>query len=267
MKLSFSKRINRPDYEELNPFVNTTDPKNLETGNPYLKPELGYRYELGYNRELGKAGSLMINLFHRINDNDIQPYVVYYPLYKVGDSVYTNVSVNTRQNIGRENNTGLNLFADIHLTAKLSIRGNAFLFYRHTINAIDKGYNRNSFNYRFNITASYQFTNTLLAEFFGTFNGPRNEAQGKYPSFTSYTMALRKQFWQKKGSIALNATNPFSENLTQHTVLLGTNFTQNVQRTFPFRSIGINFTWKFGKLEFKKNNDEGGDSNLTAPAQ
>ena len=267
VKLSFSKRINRPDYEELNPFVNTTDPKNLETGNPYLKPEMGYRYELGYNRELGKAGSLMINLFHRINDNDIQPYVVYYPLYKVGDSVYTNVSVNTRQNIGRENNTGLNLFADIHLTAKLNIRGNTFLFYRHTINAIDKGYNRNSFNYRFNITASYQFTNTLLAEFFGTFNGPRNEAQGKYPSFTSYTMALRKQFWQKKGSIALNATNPFSENLTQHTVLLGTNFTQNVQRTFPFRSIGINFTWKFGKLEFKKNNDEGGDSNLTAPAQ
>ena len=74
-------------------------------------------------------------------------------------------------------------------------------------------------------------------------------------------------FGKKKGSIALNVTNPFSENLTQHTVLLGTNFIQNVQRTFPFRSIGINFTWKFGKLEFKKSNEEGGDSNLTAPAQ
>ena len=266
IKLSYSKRINRPDYEDLNPFVNTTDPKNLTTGNPYLKPELGHRYELGYSADLGKTGSVMLNLFHRINDNDIQPYIVYYSSYKVGDSLYTSTSVNTRQNIGRENNTGLNLFGDFHITAKLNIRGNVFLFYRHTINAIDKGYNTNSFNYRFNINTTYQFTNSLVAEFFGNFNSARHEAQGRYPSFTSYTIAMRKQFWKKKGSIALTATNPFSENLTQKTILTGTNFTVNGVRKIPFRSIGINFTWKFGKLEFKKEKQEV-DTNLNAPVQ
>jgi hypothetical protein len=35
-------------------------------------------------------------------------------------------------------------------------------------------------------------------------------------------------------------------------------------RTIPFRSIGINFTWKFGKLEFKKDKDKINDS-LNAP--
>ena len=154
--MSFSKRINRPDYEDLNPFVNTSDPKNLSTGNPYLKPELAYRYELGYSRDLGKQSSIMINLFYRINENDIQPYVVYYPTYQVGDSVYTHVSVTTQQNIGRENNLGINLFGDVHFNAKLNIRGNVFLFYRHTINAIDKGYNSNSFNYRFNINDPFE---------------------------------------------------------------------------------------------------------------
>ena len=215
VKLSFSKRIQRPDYDDLNPFVNTTDPKNLSTGNPYLKPEIGYRYELGYSRELGKAGSIMINLFYRINENDIQPYVVYYPSYNVGDSVYSNVSVNTSTNIGREDNAGLNLFGDVKITSKLNVRSNVFLFHRHIINEVDRGYNSNSFNYRFNMNASYQFTNSLVAEFFGNFNSPRNEAQGRYPSFTSYTMAVRKQFWQKKGSVALTATNLFSEKLTQ----------------------------------------------------
>jgi ferric enterobactin receptor len=265
VKLSFSKRIQRPNYEDLNPFVNTTDPKNLSTGNPYLKPEIGRRYELGYSRDLGKTGSLMINLFYRINDNDIQPYIVYYPSYKVGDSVYTNVAVSTRQNIGRENNMGINLFGNFHFTPKLDIRSNVFLFYRHTINAIDKGYNINSFNYRFNINASYQFTNTLVAEFFGNFNAARHEAQGIYPSFTSYTTAIRKQFWQKKGSIALTATNPFNQYLKQKTILSGPNFFVNGERNIPFRSIGINFTWKFGKLEFKKKNEDG-DSNLNVPA-
>lgn len=266
IKLSFSKRINRPDYEDLNPFVNTSDPKNLSSGNPNLKPELGYRFEINYNRDLGKTGSLMLNVFHRINDNDIQPYVVYYPAYQVGDSLYTNVSLNTRQNIGRENNSGINIFGDIHFTAKLNFRGNIFMFYRHTINAIDKGYNSNSYNYRFNINTSYQFTNSLVAEFFGNFNSARNEAQGKYPSYVSYTMAVRKQFWQKKGSVALTATNPFRENFTQKTLLKGRNFTLNNERTFPFRSIGINFTWKFGKLEFKKDKEEN-DTNLNPPVQ
>ena len=266
VKLSYSKRIQRPDYEDLNPFVNTTDPKNLSTGNPYLRPEIGHRYELGYSRDFGKTGSMMINLFYRTNDHDIQPYIVYYPSYKAGDSIYTNVAVSTRQNIGQENNAGLNLFGDFHFTPKLNIRSNIFLFQRHTINAIDKGYNNNSFNYRFNINASYQFTNTLVAEFFGNFNAARHEAQGIYPSFTSYSTAIRKQFWKKKGSIALTATNPFNEYLKQKTVLFGPNFTVNGERKIPFRSIGINFTWKFGKLEFKKKNEER-DANLNAPVE
>lgn len=266
IKLSFSKRIERPDYDDLNPFVNTTDPKNLSRGNPYLVPELGHRYELGYNRDLGKQGSLTVNLFYRINDHDIQPYVVYYPTFSVGDSVYTNVAVSTRQNIGRENNMGLNLFGDFHLTPKLNVRSNMFFFYRHTINAIDKGYNNNSFNYRLNLNATYQFTNTLVAEFFGNFSSARHEAQGIYPSFTSYTTAIRRQFWKKKGSLALTVTNPFNEYTTQRTVLFGPNFTVNGERKIPFRSIGLNFTWKFGKLEFKKSN-EVNDSNLNAPAQ
>ena len=266
VKLSYSKRIERPDYEELNPFVNTTDPKNLSTGNPYLTPELGHRFELGYSSDLGKTGSIMINLFYRINDHDIQPFIIYYPSYLVGDSVYTNVAISKRENIGTENNIGLNLFGDLHLTPKLNIRSNIFLFKRHTVNAIDKGYNNNSFNYRFNINASYQFSNSLLAEFFANFNAARHEVQGTYPSFTSYTVAIRKQFWQKKGSIALTANNLFSENLNQKTILTGPNFTVNGERKIPFRSIGINFTWKFGKLEFKKSNEEN-DSNINAPAQ
>ena len=261
IKLSYSKRIERPDYGDLNPFVNTNDPKNLSAGNAYLQPEIGHRMELGYSRELGKKGSLMINLFYRINDHDIQPYTIYYSSYKVGDSIYTNVAVSTRQNIGMEKNLGMNLFADLHITPKFSVRSNVFLFRRHTINELDKGYNYNSFNYRVNINANYQFTNTLVAEFFGNFNAARHEAQGSYPSFTTYSLALRKQFWKKKGSLALTANNFLSEYVDQKTILSGPGFSVNSTRKIPFRSIGLNFAWKFGKLEFKKSKTET-DSNI-----
>ncbi|MEJ7679833.1 MAG: TonB-dependent receptor [Segetibacter sp.] len=36
IKLSYSKRIERPDYGDLNPFVNTSDPKNITAGNSNL---------------------------------------------------------------------------------------------------------------------------------------------------------------------------------------------------------------------------------------
>lgn len=267
LHFSYSKRIERPDYGDLNPFINTSDPKNVTAGNPYLKPETGDRYELAYNHDLGKSGSFMLTLFYRENQNDIQPFIVYYSTLRVGDTVYTNVAVTTRENIGIEKNIGTNVFGDLHLNSKLNIRGNVFFFYRHTINQVDKGYNSNSTNYRFNINASYQFTKTLAAEFFGNFNSVRHEAQGRYPSFTSYNIAVRKQLWNKKASIALTANNIFSEYVTQQTYLFGPGFVTSSIRKIPFRSAGINFTWKFGKLEFKPDKKEGSSENLTSPTE
>ena len=264
IKLSYSKRIERPDYRDLNPFINTTDPKNLSTGNIHLAPEISNRYELGYNVDIDKIGSFMVNLFYRVNDQNIQDYIVYYPSYQVGDTTYKDVAVSTRQNIGRENNYGLNLFASAKFFSKLDVRMNAFFYERHTINTIDKGYNYNSFNYHLNLNADYQFSKTLVAEFFGNFRSARHEAQGSYPSFTTYSFAFRKQFWNKKGSLALTASNLFSKDLVQKTNLFGPQFTINQTRTIPFRSIGLNFTWKFGKLEFKKDKDAVND-NLNAP--
>lgn len=265
IKLSYSKRIERPDYHDLNPFVNTNDPKNLTAGNPYLQPEIGHRIELGYSKDIENVGSFMVSLFYRINEHDIQPYIVYYPTYKAGDSTYTNVSVSTRQNIGMEKNAGINFFGDLHISSKISVRGNAFFFHRHTINQLDPGFNSNSFNYRFNINATYQVTPTLVGEFFGNFNSARHEAQGIYPSFTTYNFAIRKQFWNKKGSLAFTTTNPFSEYVTQQTKLFGPNFTVNSSRKIPFRTFGLNFTWKFGKLEFKQKKEEGDNNSMASP--
>jgi ferric enterobactin receptor len=266
IKLSYSKRIERPDYGDLNPFVNTSDPKNVSAGNPFLRPEIGNRYELAYSRELGTSGSFTITAFYRSNNHDIQPYIVYYPLLAIGDSIYTNVAVSKRQNIGLEKNMGVSLFGNVNFSKKLNIRTNIFIFHRHTINTLDAGFNSNSFNYRLNLNTEYQFTKSLAAEFFGNFNSARHEAQGSYPSFTTYSFAFRKQLWKKKGSLALTATNPFDEYVHQKTLLFGPGFSITSLRKIPNRSFGINFTWKFGKLEFKKDKEDA-PVNLNAPAE
>ena len=266
LKFSYSKRIERPDYRDLNPFINTSDPKNITSGNLFLTPEIGNSYELGYNKDLGTKGSFAITAFYRINNHDIQNFIIYYPSLVVGDSTYTNVAVSTRENIGLERNVGLSLFGDINFTGKLNVRTNVFAFYRHTINVIDTGYNSNSFNYRLNMNVSYRFTKDFAGEFFGNFNSARHEAQGRYPSFTTYSIALRKQIWKKKGSIALTAVNPFNEYVNRKTSIFGPGFTVTDFQKIPYRSIGINFTWKFGGLQFKKPKEDE-SINLNPPTE
>ncbi|MBN8838461.1 MAG: TonB-dependent receptor [Sphingobacteriia bacterium] len=267
LKLSFTIRINRPDYSDLNPYINASDPKNITTGNPYLQPEVWDRYEASYNNDLGKIGSFMVTLFYRQSNGDIQPFIVYYPSIKVGDSTYTNVAVTTRKNIGIEENMGINLFFDLHLTEKLSLRSNIITFYRQTINQVDSGFNSNTTIYRFTANASYKFSDNLVAEFFGNYNSPHHEAQGFYPSFTSYSVAIRKQFWNKNGSIALTANNFFDKYVDQQTNLYGPGFMTNSLRSVPYRSIGINFTWKFGKSVIKKEKPEEHNIDLSTPQQ
>jgi outer membrane receptor protein involved in Fe transport len=265
VKLNFTIRINRPDFFDLNPFINTSDPKNITTGNPKLKPEIWDRFEAAYNKDLGKTGSFMVSLYYRQSNGDIQPFITYYPSIDVGDTTYTNTSVTTRQNIGIEQNAGTNLFFDLHPTDKFNIRSNINFFYRHTINQIDQGYNSSTTIFRTNLNASYQLTSNLAAEFFGNFSSHHHEAQGYYPSFASYSFAIRHQFWNKKGSLALTANNFLHKYIDQRTDLYGPGFETNSLRRLPFRSVGINFTWKFGKLVTKREKSAEMDAPAASP--
>src|SRR5207253_8894508 len=87
LKLSYTYRIERPEYRELNPFVNLSDPHNITTGNPQLTPEIGNNFELGYNYSFEKGSNLNVSLIYRKNTDDITSFTTYYPLYQVGDSV------------------------------------------------------------------------------------------------------------------------------------------------------------------------------------
>jgi ferric enterobactin receptor len=263
-KISYSHRIERPEYRDLNPFINASDPKNITTGNPNLHPEIGDKIELGYSKSFENGTTIYSTLFYRGNKDDIQSYTTYYPVYKIGDSTYYNVAVSSRQNVGREDNYGISFFISVPATSKINLRSNISGFQRYIINGVLPGNNISGFNYRINLNAAYMVTSTMSIEVFGNFNSPRINVQGKMPSFTTYNFAFRKQFYHKKGSIALTATNPFNEYVNQTTELTGTNFTSVSTRQLPYRSFGINITYKFGKLEFKQEK-EIEDINLTNP--
>ncbi|MBS1586055.1 MAG: TonB-dependent receptor [Bacteroidetes bacterium] len=252
IKLAYTHRIERPEYDELNPFLNLSDPYNITTGNPLLKPEIGNNFELGYNRSFKKGGNLSLALSERINSNDIKPYTAFYPTYIIGDSAYKNVSIVSRQNIGTEYNTGFIISGLAPLFDKLNIRGNCMIFNRHIINSFDTTNTiTNSFNWRLNMNIGYEISGNFIAEAFVNYRSAFNNIQGRNPQSLTYTFGFRKQFWNKKASIGGTATNLFSNYIKQVTTVDTGNYQSYSVRKIPLRSIGVTFTYKFGRLDFK----------------
>ncbi len=256
VKLAYSKRIERPGYRDLNPFMNLSDPYNISTGNPYLKPELGNNFELGYNASFKKGGNVSISLIERINTQDIKQITSFYPEYLIGDSIYSNVSVSTRQNVGEEYNTGLSASGSYPVTSHLNLRGNFMFTHRYSVSNVSTASNPTGFRTRLNMNATYQLPKDLVAEFFGMYSAPSQGIQGKVPQFFIYNFAFRKMFWARKASLGFTATNPFNNYVNQVTTIANENYTSRSVRRIPFRSFGISFTYKFGKMEFKKTREE-----------
>jgi ferric enterobactin receptor len=252
IKLSYTRRIERADYRDVNPFFNFADPYNVTTGNPLLKPEIGNNMELGYNKSFGKGSNIYIALIERINTQDHKTVTTYYDNYTVGDTTYRNISVASAQNLGTEFNTGVNVSGSWTIKDKLNLRANLFYTHRHSTVLPPGSSGSDGDRFRTNANASYQFSKTLVAEIFGNYNSATNNIQGRTPQSVTYTIALRKQFWSKKASIGLTATNLFNEYTRQVITVQAADYSSYTVREIPYRSVGINFIYNFGKLEFKK---------------
>lgn len=253
IKLAYTFRIERPDYEDLNPFYNISDPHNISTGNPVLKPEVGNNVELGYSKTFEKGANISFSGYYRRNTQDLQGITTFYDVLTINGIDYPAVALTQRVNIGSQTSVGSNIFASVPVTDKLNLRSNIQAGIRTNSNP---GNSVTGFAYRVNLNASYQFANSLQAEVFGNYNAKQKNLQSTRPSAFNYSLAVRKQFLNKTASIGLTAANPFNTYLNQRQVSFGQNFNQNTLRMVPVQSFGITFTYKFGKLQFKKDSKE-----------
>jgi outer membrane receptor protein involved in Fe transport len=265
IKAAYSYRIERPDYGDLNPFYNISDPHNISTGTPSLKPEKGHRYELGYNKSFGNSANLYIAAIYRYNTDDLQTFATYYPTLDVNGTTYTDVSLTQRYNIGSQTSFGGNIFGSLPVTSALSLRLNAQFGTR--TNKSPGLATVSGFAVRTNLNASYRFGNDLVAEVFGNYNSSQKNIQGTRPAFIFYTLAVRKEFFHKKASLGFTTTNPFNKYVNQKTTLFGTNFSQYNLRQVPYQSFGITLSFKFGKLEFKEKEKERDNDNGPTPIE
>jgi outer membrane receptor protein involved in Fe transport len=240
LKFSFSKRIQRPSLFYINPFVNTADIANVVVGNPLLNPEITDQYEISYNTNF--KGFMIFSSFYNKRTSEIIEAII------VPDG--NGINLQTYSNVGKNNSFGINLFTTKSI-GKLTIRGGGDIYTYNATGVIDGvELSNEALSYRIFSGGEYSFTGTLKADFFGFFQAPRFTLQGETASFSMYGFGFRKDL--KDWSLGLRVIQPFAENLSFDSDITGTDFRQISRFNLPFRSIGINVRYKFGKVDFKE---------------
>lgn len=269
VKLSYNKRIQRPSVFYLNPFRNSADFFNQSQGNPMLEPEIADNLELGYSTFI-KSTVINASVFYRHTNNIIESIIT----REVGDYIDENgnlqtgnISLTTFDNVGSNNSFGFNFFGSVNPIKPLTLRGNINVnSYDIKLNAtnaaISASDNKVYFLYNAYLSATYLFPKGFTFETFLITNSPRRTFQGKNPSFNMWNLGLKKDLFQKKGSVGINVIDPFNNRKNFKTELVNPEFVQNSNFSIPFRSIGVNFSWRFGSLKVNQkpkrgvNNDD-----------
>lgn len=245
LQLNYSKRVNRPDADELNPFPEYRDPYNLQAGNPKLLPEIIHSVEFGYKWQNEKF-SFVPSLYYRYKQNGFTSVTIPF-----NDSVL----LTTEQNLSSDRSTGLELIfsakAGKFLTANLSSN-----FFYNQIDASDLGYSSKksivSMSTNFNATAT--LTRTTMWQVSCNYRSARLTPQGRSFGTFVFNSGLRQDLLKKKVSVTLTASDIF-KSLKQKSELTTLYLNQTSIGRRNARIVFLGISYRFGKM-IKKQNEE-----------
>ena len=237
---SYSRRIDRPSYDALNPFVYYLDQYTYNKGNPFLKPQYTHNFEVSYT--LMQKYLLSLN-YSRVNDVITQvllPDEEKKALYQTNANLAKNVSYGANLNVPIkfakwwDMNNNLNVF---HLSFEApDLAGRA----------LKTG--KTSFQYK--VQNSFTIVKGFTAEVMGSYESPLDYGTLSIGSRYFVDMGISKSLLNKKATLKLAMSDVFNTN------------DQNITSAYPGLKYDlyqkndtqmgrISFTYRFGKNEIK----------------
>jgi outer membrane receptor protein involved in Fe transport len=208
-QLNYSRRVNRPETEDLNPVPEYRDPRNYFVGNPNLEPEDIHSFELGYAVK-SEHLTLVPVIFYRYRLNGFTTVT-----YNQNDSVL----VTTIENLSHDQTAGIDFSGNAEIAKILSINFSASGFYNE-IDASNLGYSKNkaAMSWNAKINASVNITKSTVLQANGQYRSSVLTPQGmRYPTWV-VNLGFRQDFWKKKLSVLLTISDLFNSNATKSTI-------------------------------------------------
>jgi len=225
VQLSYSRRVRRPRFWDLNPFFTLSDRRNIFRGNPNLDPEFTDSYEIGHIKYWEK-GTLSSSIYYRHTIDLIQRIIKPNP----DDD---NGTIREPENIGTKDDYGLEFTFSYTPKKWWRINGDVNFF-----RSLTKGQDENNDLSAEATTSSFRLTSrTTLwkkvdVQLRGNYRAPRETIQGRNKGVGHLDFAANMDIWKNKGTITLSVRDVFNSRLRQY-----------LTETDSFRSEG-EFQWR-----------------------
>jgi len=238
--LSYGRRIERPNYQNLNPFRWQLDRYTYEVGNPNLQPQFSNNIEASYNYK----GALNVTANYTMTADIISDVLI--TVKAAADSNYT--TYQTTQNVASQRNIGLAINYSKQLTKSWTL--NVFFNvynnnYKGVIDSTNIDVTYTSFNTSLN--TQYSFNKGWTAELSG-FYYAKDYISGAVlaDGRGMFSLGATKQVLNGKGSVKLNLRDPFY----LMSFASNTNLNKGLTRAhyvWDNRRIILTLVYRFGK--------------------
>jgi outer membrane receptor protein involved in Fe transport len=241
LSFAYSRRIRRPDYNDLNPFIFFLDSLTYGQGNPYLQPEFSNRVELSHT----------FNKFLTTTFSFTQTKNIITEILKQNTEKRT--TFQTKENFSRMQQFGFSVSANRQLVKWWTLNVYAGVFNNNYNGIYNDGIkntpvNISVVNFDANLTNSFTFADTWTAELSGWFNSNPSDGLLIGRSMGAANAALSKQILKKKATLKLGVRDIFrTTNFSGYSRYADVDIDISNDRRKDNRQLNISFTYKFGK--------------------
>lgn len=232
---SYSRRIQRPGPQDLNPFLTYQDNFNYRAGNPDLLPQETDSFELTWQKRVAPA-FYQATLYYRDTADAFTPVTT-----DLGNGIF----LTRPQNLGSSRSMGLELVANgqLHSTLRYNASINAF---RQEIDAagIPGAVDSEGESVGGRVTLNWQPTEVDFVQLSSIWTGDQLLAQGVREQATLVNFGYRRKINQD-WSFQATVRDIFDEFGSTTTIQTPT-FTDRTSQTFGGRAAYIGLTWSFG---------------------
>lgn len=237
---SYSRRIDRPSYDALNPFIYYLDQYTYNKGNPFLNPQYTHNFELSYTL----LQKYMLTLgYSRVNDviaEVILPDEAQKALYQTNANIATNVSYSANLNV------------PVQITKWWQTNNNLNVFYLsfESPNLAGRALKTGKTSFQFKSQQTFTIVNGFTAELNGNYESPLDYGTLSLKARYSIDAGLSKTLFNKKASLKLALSDVF--NMSENNLSSAyPGLTYTVHQKNETRVGRISFTYRFGKNEIK----------------
>ncbi len=233
--INYGKRIRRPDYQRLNPFINFIDRYTFGQGNPNLKPQFSHNIEISH----GYRGIITTTLNYTRTTDIIQQVI---EQNEAKNETYVRPS-----NIAKQQQFGISVNTTIPLTKWW--RSNVFInVFNNLFEGIvnDTSIKVSATTFAINGSQQFTFAKTWSAEISGFFRSAGVEGVIVGKPFGMLSAGISKEIFRKKATIRLNVRDIFySQGFRGKSKY--SNIDAHFIETRDSRVVNLGFTWRFSK--------------------